>query len=156
LISELQIQIQKDVAAHDPAVEVLLAEVLGATTLRVFIDHPEGVTLALCEQVTAALVSWRERYALEVSSPGRERPLTRPADFRRFVGHRARVRTHGHVSDAPGRSTAQRRGAQPAPRGESFTGELLSASDDEVTLAVADGVVAIPYAEIRRSNLVEA
>jgi hypothetical protein len=66
------------------------------------------------------------------------------------------VRTHGHVSDAAGRSSGQRRGEKQAPRGESFTGELLSASDDEVTLAVADGVVAIPYSEIRRSNLVEA
>ena len=63
--------------------------------LRVFIDHPEGVTLALCERVTAALTPLRERYTLEVSSPGIERPLTKPEHFRRFVGRRARVRTRG-------------------------------------------------------------
>ncbi len=156
MISELQEKIQHDVAAHDAAVEVLLAELLGGRTLRVFIDHPNGVTLELCEQVSAALAPWRERYGLEVSSPGRERPLTRPADFRRFLGHRARVRTHSTVSETFQHPGTQRRGSRPQARGNSFTGELLSATDSEVTLAVADGVVAIPYADIRRSNLLEA
>jgi ribosome maturation factor RimP len=109
------------------------------------------VTLALCERVTALLSDERERYTLEVSSPGSERPLTKPAHFRRFVGRRARVRTRhprpvGHSSD-------QRAGdARPA---SSFTGELLRASEHEVTLAADGGVIAIPYAEIRRSNLLE-
>ena len=79
--------------ASEPEVEVLLAEVLGGRCLRVFIDHPDGVTLALCERVTLLLTDLRERYSLEVSSPGSERPLTKPAHFRRFVGRRARVRT---------------------------------------------------------------
>ena len=71
---------------------MLLAEVLGDTTVRLFIDHPDGVTLALCEQVTHALPEVRERYALEVSSPGGKRPLTKPDHFRRFLGRKARVR----------------------------------------------------------------
>ena len=74
---------------------MLLAEVVGGGTLRVFVDHPEGVTLALCERVTVALTALRERYTVEVSSPGIERPLTKPEHFRRFVGRRARVRTRG-------------------------------------------------------------
>ncbi len=155
LISEIQIQIQQDLAAYDDGIEVLLAEVVGGSTLRVYIDHPDGVTLTLCERVTTALVGWRERYALEVSSPGPQRPLTRPADFRRFLGHRARVRTHAVIDETPGWAPGPRRGDRPDRRGHSFTGELLSASDSEVTLAVADGVIAIPYSEIRRSNLVE-
>ena len=102
-----QADIEARLAAAEPQVEVLLAEV-------------------------------RERYALEVSSPGLDRPLTKPAHFRRFLGRRARVRTReardGH---------------------KSFTGELVGASDDEVTIAAATGVIAIPYADIHRSNLVE-
>ena len=56
-------------------------------------DLPDGVSLALCERVTHQLPEVRERYALEVSSPGIERPLSKPAHFRRFLGRTARVRT---------------------------------------------------------------
>jgi len=136
-MTALQTDIEERLAAADPDVEVLLAELVGDRRLRVFIDHPEGVTLRLCERVSSHLNDLRERYALEVSSPGAQRPLTKPAHFRRFIGHRARVRT------------CNRR-----PR-TNFTGEVISASEREVTLAAADGIVAIPYAEIRRCNLVE-
>ena len=71
--------------------EVLLAEVINGDKVRLFIDHPEGVSLALCERVTDHLTSVREKYALEVSSPGPRRPLTKPDHFRRYVGRRARV-----------------------------------------------------------------
>jgi ribosome maturation factor RimP len=115
----------------------------------VFIDHPEGVTLDLCERVTLHLNDLRERYSLEVSSPGTERPLTKPAHFRRFVGRRARVRTR-HPRPVPAaRPEAGARSVQ------SFTGELVGASEDEITLAADGGVIAIPYSEIRRSNLIE-
>ena len=92
-MSSIQTEIEAQLAATEPDVEVLLAEVLGGDTVRLFIDHPDGVTLALCERVTHALPEVRERYALEVSSPGSERPLTKPDHFRRFLGRRARVRT---------------------------------------------------------------
>jgi len=137
-MTSIQDQIEASLAQAEPGVEVLLAEVLGGTTVRLFIDHPEGVTLALCERVTLALPEIRERYALEVSSPGTERPLTKPDHFRRYLGRRARVRTRG---DHDGRRT--------------FTGELVGVSDTEVTLAAETGVVQIPYADINRSNLVE-
>ena len=61
-------------------------------TLRLFIDHPDGVTLAVCERVTGHLTDYRERYSLEVSSPGQDRPLTKPQHYSRFLGRRARVR----------------------------------------------------------------
>ena len=150
-MTPLQADIERRLAATEPEVEVLLAEVLGGRCLRVFIDHPEGVTLALCERVTILLSDLRERYSLEVSSPGSERPLTKPAHFRRFVGRRARVRTR-HPRPV-GRSSDQH--ALDARPVRSFTGELLRASDEEVTLAADGGVIAIPYADIRRSNLVE-
>lgn len=147
----LQSEIEERVAVGEPDVEVLLAELVSSPThptLRVFIDHPDGVTLALCERVTALLGDLRERYSLEVSSPGAERPLTKPNHFRRFVGRRARVRTREPLSASAAESAAQR-------RAKSFTGELVGATDSEITLAADGGVVAIPYSEIRRSNLVE-
>jgi ribosome maturation factor RimP len=150
-VTALQTDIERRLAQSEPDVEVLLAEVLGGRCLRVYIDHPDGVSLALCERVSALLSSERERYSLEVSSPGSERPLTKPAHFRRFVGRRARVRTRhprAAVQPAGGRPA----GARPV---QSFTGELVGASDSEVTLAADGGIIAIPYSDIRRSNLVE-
>lgn len=139
-----------------PDVEVLLAEVLGGGTLRVFIDHPDGVTLALCEQVTGALSDLRDRYTLEVSSPGTERPLSKPDHFRRYIGRRARVRISSQESPTRQRGdTPARTGGAAGRRRRSFTGELVGASDSEITLAAEEGIVAIPYSEIRRSNLVE-
>lgn len=137
-MSTIQTEIEARLAASEPEVEVLLAEVLGGSTVRLFIDHPDGVSLGLCERVTHALAELRERYALEVSSPGTERPLTKPQHFRRYLGRHARVRTRDAVEGH-----------------RSFTGELVGASDDEVTIAADTGVVAIPYAEIQRSHLIE-
>ena len=136
--STIQADIEAHLAAVEPEVEVLLAEVVGGRLVRLFIDHPAGVSLALCERVTHELAAVRERYALEVSSPGVERPLTKPQHFRRFLGRRARVRTQEALD---GR--------------RSFTGELVGASDDDVTVAAETGVVAIPYAAIQRSHLIE-
>jgi ribosome maturation factor RimP len=147
-MSALQTDIETRLAASEPELEVLLAEVVGGRCLRVFIDHPDGVTLALCERVTLLLNDYRERYSLEVSSPGSERPLTKPAHFRRFVGRRARVRTRHPRTPLAGV-------AGPAGERRSFTGELVGASEQEVMLAADGGVIAIPYSEIRRSNLIE-
>jgi ribosome maturation factor RimP len=152
LNTSLQAQIEARLARSEPDVEVLLAEVVSGACLRVFIDHPEGVTLGLCERVTMQLADMRERYSLEVSSPGSERPLTKPAHFRRFVGKRARVRTRG---PRPGGRPRDRHKHAAGPMRRSFTGELLRASEEEVTLAADGGVIAIPYAEIRRCNLLE-
>ena len=137
-MSSIQADIEARLAVAEPDVEVLLAEIVGGGTLRLFVDHPDGVTLELCERVTHALEDMREQYALEVSSPGRKRPLTKPDHFRRFLGRRARVRTR---DEREGHKT--------------FTGELVGAGDDAVTIAADSGVIAIPYADIHRSNLVE-
>ena len=139
-MSAIQVDIEARLAEAEPDVEVLLAEVAGAGTLRVFIDHPDGVSLDLCERVTRALAPLRATYSLEVSSPGTERPLSKPDHFRRYLGHRARVRTRAPLEGLDRRSV---------------TGELVGASDDEVTVAAPDGVLAIAYADIQRSNLVE-
>jgi ribosome maturation factor RimP len=137
-MSTIQQDIEERLATAEPDVEVLSAELLGNATIRLFIDHPKGVSLELCERVTHHLAEVREQYALEVSSPGPQRPLTKPQHFRRFLGRRARVRTRGDHDGL-----------------RSFTGELVGASDDAVTVAAESGVIAIPYADITRSNLVE-
>lgn len=149
----LQADIEGRLAAAEPDVEVLLAEVVpnaGNPTLRVYIDHPNGVTLALCERVSALLVDLRESYGLEVSSPGSERPLSKPDHYRRYIGRSARVRLRTSEQTGKGRQ----RGDQPERR-RSFTGELVGATEQEITLAAEGGIVAIPYSQIRRSNLVE-
>jgi ribosome maturation factor RimP len=137
LAKTLQTEIEARLSQAEPEVEVLLAEVVSGSTLRLYVDHPEGVTLALCERVSAQLGDYRERYSLEVSSPGQDRPLTKPQHFARFLGRRARVR----LRDAPNGH-------------KSLTGELVGASDRDVTIAAEDGVVTIPYDQITRSNLV--
>ena len=136
-VSALQGEIEARLASSEPDVEVLLAEVVGPGTLRLFIDHPDGVTLELCERVTGHLADLREHYAVEVSSPGQDRPLTKPQHFSRFLGRRARVR----LRDA-------------ADGHQSVTGELVGASEREVTIASPGGVVTIPFEQIARSNLV--
>ncbi len=131
-------EIQERLKGSEPEVEVLLVERTGAARLRLFIDHPKGVDLALCERVTRNLGDLLEDYSLEVSSPGPERPLVKPDHFRRFIGRRVKVRT-----------TAEHDGRH------SFTGELVDASDAAVTVAVDDGIVSFSYGDINRSNLVE-
>jgi ribosome maturation factor RimP len=130
--------IQERLKGSEPEVEVLLVEQTGAGRLRLFIDHPKGVDLGLCERVTRNLGDLLETYTVEVSSPGPARPLVKPEHFRRFVGRRVKVRTK---QEHEGR--------------HSFTGELVGASDDAVTVAADDGIVSLPYGDINRSNLVE-
>ena len=133
---DLYTHIERRLAGPLPQVELLACEPIGADRLRVVIDHPDGVSLGLCEQVTHELGDLLSDYGLEVASPGPERPLTKPEHYRRFIGRPARVRTR-----------------EPREGRKSFTGELVGASDEEIALAADTGVVAIPYTEIARSNL---
>jgi ribosome maturation factor RimP len=137
-VTQIAKDIEERLATVEPEVELLACEQVAAERLRLFIDHPDGVNLALCERVTNHLRDLLVDYGLEVSSPGPERPLTKPDHFRRFIGRRARVRTR-----------------EPLDGHKSFTGELVGVTDDEVTVAANGGVVSIPYSEINRSNLVE-
>jgi ribosome maturation factor RimP len=134
----IQTDVETRLAAAEPQVELLACERVAAERLRVVIDHPEGVDIALCERVTGHLRDLLVDYGIEVASPGPQRPLTKPDHFRRFLGRRAKVRTR-----------VERDGHK------SFTGELVGASNEEVTVAAGSGVVSIPYSEINRSNLVE-
>jgi ribosome maturation factor RimP len=122
-----------------PGVEVLALELVSPTRFCVYVDHPQGVDHALCERVTGVLRGYLDRYTVDVSSPGFERPLRKPAHFRNAVGRRVSVRTDAEIE---GR--------------RNFKGEVLGADDASLRLD-AGGVEAaqIPYDVIVRANLID-
>jgi ribosome maturation factor RimP len=121
-----------------PGTEVLAVELLGPQRFCVYIDHPEGVDHALCERVTRELDDYRREYAIDVSSPGIERPLRKPAHFERFVGRRVALRTAREIE---GRKR--------------FKGEVIGVDEEAVHLATEPQPVDIPYDEIVRGNLID-
>ena len=135
--SELQQTVEERIEVVDPRIELIMLEQPAVEALRLYIDHPDGVDLALCERVTNELRDLLTEWSLEVSSPGADRPLTKPEHFRRFLGRRVKVRTNEAIS---GR--------------RSFTGTLTDADEESVSLTFDRGAVRIPLAGIRRSNLI--
>ena len=135
-LNQLEETIEARLRETQPDVELLALEQVAAERLRLTIDREGGVDIALCETVTGHLRDLNEEWALEVSSPGPERPLTKPAHFRRFLGHRVRVRTWEEVAG-----------------NKSFTGRLAGADDETVSVDSGDGPVSIPLSAVRRSNL---
>jgi ribosome maturation factor RimP len=122
-----------------PGVEVLAVELSGPERFTVFVDHPTGVDHALCERVTGLLRGYLDRYTVDVSSPGIERPLRTPAHFRNAVGRKVAIRTD---TDIDGR--------------KKFRGTVADAEQNAVALEVADHQrVTIPYDAIVRGNLVD-
>jgi len=113
--------------------------------LRVYIDKPGGVTHGDCEQVSQQLSVILDvedlvpgpGYVLEVSSPGLNRKLLKPADYLRFVGRLARISLHEPVENAA-----------------FFEGRLAGYADGMVQIEVRGRVIALPFAGIRKANLV--
>ena len=136
-MDDLQNDIESRLFGLDPALEVIALERPASESLRLYIDHPDGVDLALCERVTDQLRDLLVDHSLEVSSPGTDRPLTKPEHFRRFIGRRVRVRTRERLE---GRSN--------------FTGRIAGADESGVEVDLDEGAVTIPHERIRRSNLV--
>jgi ribosome maturation factor RimP len=118
-----------------PGVEVLALELSGPARMTVFIDHPQGVDHGLCERVTDVLRDYLTEYAVDVSSPGVERPLRRRPHFERVVGQKVSVRT------------ADRKRVR---------GELVGAGERSLRVETGKGEpVEIPYDSIVRGNLIE-
>ena len=136
-MNDLQTQIEQRLAELDPSIELIVLENPRPDGLRLYIDHPDGVDLALCERVTNTLRDLLLDHSLEVSSPGFERPLTKPEHFRRFRGHRVKVRTREALE---GR--------------QNFTGTIADVDASSVSVDLGDRSVTIPHERIRRSNLV--
>ena len=142
-VSELTRQI-----AQSEGLELVEAEWKGALrggVLRVYIDKPTGITHADCECVSHQLSAALDvedlvptNYTLEVSSPGLDRKLSRPADFRRFEGRKAKVRMRTTLEGS-----------------RTVTGRIEGSSPQGVSLRAANGEeLEIPYAEIELARLV--
>ena len=102
-----------------------------------------GMTVDDCADISRAVSALLDvddpmvgAYQLEVSSPGIDRPLIKPADFERFAGFEARVETDRVID-------GQRR----------FRGRLLGLEADDLRLALPEGVRVIPLAAIRKAKL---
>jgi ribosome maturation factor RimP len=134
----LQKEITQSVERGLPGVEVLAVELTGRERFTVYVDHPKGVDHALCERVTNVLRGYLDRYTVDVSSPGFERPLRKPAHFRNVVGRKVAIRTG---DDIDGRKR--------------FRGELVAAGDGVVTVDAGGTAFDIPYEAIVRGNLID-
>jgi ribosome maturation factor RimP len=136
---ELHREVAGTVRASVPDVDVLAVELRGPELLCVYLDRPTGVDHALCEEVTRVLRGYLDRYSLEVSSPGIERPVRTREHFAGVVGRRVALRT---ARDLDGRRR--------------FRGEVVSPGDEAVTLEVSGGRrVDVPYDLIVRGNLID-
>jgi ribosome maturation factor RimP len=136
---ELHRDVAGEVAANLPEVEVLAVELAGPERLCVYVDHPDGVDHALCERVTNLLRGYLDRYSLEVSSPGHQRPLRSEAHFADAIGRRVNVRTSREIA---GRTR--------------FKGEVVEAGGRTFTLVAGSGEhIDVPYEAIARGNLID-
>jgi ribosome maturation factor RimP len=135
---QLHREVAETVESRIPDIEVLAVELGGPEHITVYVDHPAGVDHALCEQVTNELRAYLDRYRVDVSSPGFERPLRTREHFAGAVGRRVAVRTDIELD---GRKR--------------FRGEVMDAGEREATLAVGGERVEIPYDAIVRGNLIE-
>jgi ribosome maturation factor RimP len=131
---ELHREVSRSVTNALPGVEVLALEITGKERFCVYVDAPGGVDHALCERVTGVLRPYLDRYSVEVSSPGVERPLRTREHFAHAVGRKVRVKTTG----------------------ARMRGEVVSAGERSFRLVTATGEPTdIPYDEIVRANLID-
>jgi ribosome maturation factor RimP len=131
---QLTREIAPKVESALPGTEVLAVELTSPARFTVFVDHIQGVDHALCERVTNVLRDYLEEYAVDVSSPGVERPLRTSAHFRDVVGRRVALRTNER---------------------NRLRGEVVAAGEAAVTVEADGKPVDIPYEAIVRGNLIE-
>ena len=135
----------------EPAVTALGFELVGVEfihgksgLLRVYIDHPEGISVDDCQAVSHQVSGVldvedpiRGQYTLEVSSPGLDRPLFRERDFERFAGREVDLRLLAPVD-------GRRR----------FKGLLGGLRDGQVVVQMDDEELVVALDEIDRARLV--
>ena len=134
-------------AAIDHGLELVHAEVAGPEghpVLRVFIDKPGGVTHDDCSGVSTQIGTVLDvedfihsAYTLEVSSPGIERGLYKPADYERFAGSPAKIRTRVAIGNQ-----------------RNFRGRIVGIQGDSVVFEdLTSGRVTMPFDSIAKANL---
>lgn len=137
---QLEAVIEATLSERFPDVEIVDVELRGgsAAALTLFIDRPGGVDLELCAAVSQDLEDIRERYSLEVSSPGLDRRLRKPAHFAAQVGRDVAVTM-----------------AEPLDGRRNFRGVLEAAGDDSITLVVeGGGSVTLPLTALGKAHVV--
>ncbi len=122
--------------------ELVDLEHSGRGMLRVFIDKPDGISVDDCQIVSNQLtrlfmVENVDYERLEVSSPGLDRPLKKPADFERFAGEKAQIKLR-----------------MPLNGRKNFIGVLGPLRDGVVELDVEGGKVAIELSNVDKARLV--
>lgn len=134
-VEELLPELEK--VAESAGCELVHVELKGAV-LRLFLDKPEGVTLADCERVAKqasplldVLDFGSRRYVLEVSSPGLDRELYRPKDYERFVGRLARLTLTDPETGKRRTLVARLHEFRPAPEGGDEGGAEVVLADDK-------------------------
>lgn len=135
-----------------PTVEATGFELLGVefhsagrhSTLRLFIDHPDGITVDNCAQVSrevSAILDVEDpiqnEYNLEVSSPGLDRPLFTPAHFAKVVGQKIEVKT-----------------AIPQDGRRRFKGDLVAIEDDMLVIEVDGKQYRLLMDNVDKANVV--
>jgi ribosome maturation factor RimP len=151
-IAERARQVLEPVLARDgfELVEAEWAREGAAWVLRLYVDRPGGVTIEHCQELSRTIEPILDvedfiepAYNLEVSSPGLDRPLRKPADFERFAGQRAHVKTYGPVEgSAPGQG----------PR-KNWTGTLRGYRDGAVEIEVDGALHRVPHEKIAKARL---
>lgn len=139
----IELEVEAQLARELPDVDLREVHVVGSATdgtLRVVIDHAAGVDHALCVATTRALerAGLRDRFGIEVSSPGPEPPLRTPEHYREAIGMRVKLRV----------------AIEGAERARSVTGTLTSVEDDRVEVVTDDGSTWISTGAIRRARVV--
>jgi ribosome maturation factor RimP len=145
---ETRITVLAEQVAASMGLEVVLVEIKGESNgsiVRTYIDQPSGITLDDCERfskrfsVALDVEDWIPfRYVMEVSSPGINRPLVKEADFHRFCGKNAKVRTR-----------------LPIEGQRSFRGKLAEVYEGRLTLEVAqEKRVVIALTDIEKASLI--
>jgi ribosome maturation factor RimP len=125
--------------------ELVEARFSAGPLLTLFVDREDGpVDHEFCSRVVSAVSPALEAEGyggmIEVSSPGIERPLTKPEHFRRFVGHEAKVRV-----------------AEPVEGRRNFTGVIERAGEKDFVLKLLEGgaEVELPFGSVTRAHLKE-
>jgi ribosome maturation factor RimP len=136
---QLEAEIEAGLAERFPDVELVDFEVRGQPPiLTLFIDQPGGADLDLWAAVSQSLEELRERYALEVSSPGLDRRLRKPEHFRAQLGREIAVQT-----------------ARPIEGRRNFRGILAAADDQSLTLTLEGGGSAtLPFTALGKAHVV--
>jgi ribosome maturation factor RimP len=139
--------VQEAIERKVAGVELVLLEEAGnrrQRVVRLYVDHAEGVTHELCARVSSAMSAALDEigyadgpYTLEVSSPGLDRPLTKPSHFEAYVGGRVNVKLE-----------------RPVAGSKVWRGRLREVRSEEIVVVDGDREAALRFENIAKANLI--